>query len=270
MPVRLVSTMTAGQRWVLVAFVASFAVPLVALTRGSDRPQLTLLFAVPLVAAVIVVPGFFRLVVAGSVIGTLAGFLAGGLGSRLAMRAIALMGGDPEVTIFGTFGVILFFIVEGALMGTVLAGLRLLRPMSARTVGLITGTTGDGPTHRRGRPARNVPRGDPSYQLPHVLWGRIRLRHSVGARHVPTPWTPSAMEVRCAAECRALSFYTESTKDNAHRAPAQGRQAARGAGGPRDAGRDPGYRRFVGPMAVSLIGVIGFGLIVWLMVIKPV
>ena len=142
MPVRLVSTMTAGQRWVLVAFVASFAIPLVALTRGSDRPQLTLLFAVPLVAAVIVVPGFFRLAVAGTLIGALAGFLAGGLGSRMAMRAVALMGGDPEVTVLGTFGVMLFFIVEGALMGAVLAGLRLLRPMSARTVGLITGIIG--------------------------------------------------------------------------------------------------------------------------------
>ncbi len=134
--------MTAGQRWVLVAFVASLAIPLVVLTRGSDRPQLTVLFAVPLVAAVIVVPGFFRLVVAGSLIGALAGFLAGGLGSRMAMRAVALMGGDPEVTVFGTFLVMLAFIVEGALMGAVLAGLRLLRPMSARTVGLITGMTG--------------------------------------------------------------------------------------------------------------------------------
>jgi len=134
--------MTAGQRWVLVVFLASIAIPLVVLTRGSDRPQLIVLFAVPLVAAVIVVPGFFRLVVAGSLIGALAGFLAGGLGSRMAMRAVALMGGDPEVTVFGTFLVMLAFIVEGALMGAVLAGLRLLRPMSARTVGLITGMTG--------------------------------------------------------------------------------------------------------------------------------
>ena len=134
--------MTAVQRWVLVVFLASVAIPLVVLTRGSDRPQLIVLFAVPLVAAVIVVPGFFRLVVAGSLIGALAGFLAGGLGSRMAMRAVALMGGDPEVTVFGTFLVMLAFIVEGALMGSVLAGLRLLRPMSARTVGLITGMTG--------------------------------------------------------------------------------------------------------------------------------
>ena len=134
--------MTAGQRWVLVVFVASFAIPLVVLTRDSDNSQLIVLFAVPLVIAMIVIPGFLRLVVAGSLIGALAGFLAGGLGSRLAMRAVALMGGDPEVTVFGTFLVMLAFIVEGALMGAVLAGLRLLRPMSARTVGLITGTTG--------------------------------------------------------------------------------------------------------------------------------
>ena len=52
------------------------------------------------------------------------------------------MGGDPEVTVFGTLLVMLAFIVEGALMGAVLAGLRLLRPMSARTVGLITGIIG--------------------------------------------------------------------------------------------------------------------------------
>ena len=101
----------------------------------SDRPQLTVLFAVPLVAAVIVVPGFVRLVVAGSLIGALAGVLAGGLGSRMAMRAVALMGGDPEVTVFGTFLVMLASIVEGALLGAALASLRLLRPMSARTVG---------------------------------------------------------------------------------------------------------------------------------------
>ena len=131
--------MTAGQKWVLVVFLASFALPLVVLTRDGDRPQLTALFAVPLVAAVIVVPGFVRLVVAGSLIGALAGVLAGGLGSRMAMRVVALMGGDPEVTVFGTFLIMFFFIAEGALMGAVLAGLRLLRPMSARTVGLITG-----------------------------------------------------------------------------------------------------------------------------------
>ena len=116
MPIRLVSAMTTGQRWVLVVFIASVAIPLVVLTRGGDRPQLTVLFAVPLVAAVIVVPGFFRLVVAGSLIGALAGFLAGGLGSRMAMRAVALMGGDPEVTIYGTLLVMLEFIVLGALL----------------------------------------------------------------------------------------------------------------------------------------------------------
>ena len=126
----------------LVAFVASYAIPLVVLTRDSDRPQLTVLFAVPLVAAVIVVPGFFRSVVAGSLIGALAGFLAGGLGSRIAMRAVAVMGGDPEVTVFGTFLVMLASIVEGALLGAALASLRLLRPMSARAVGLITGIIG--------------------------------------------------------------------------------------------------------------------------------
>lgn len=134
--------MTAVQRWVLVVFLASFAIPLVVFTRSSDSLQLIMLFAVPLVAAVIVVPGFFRLVVAGSLIGALAGFLAGGLGSRIAMRAVALMGGDPEVTIVGTLGVMLFFIVEGALVGAVLAGLRLLRPMSAWAVGLVSGMIG--------------------------------------------------------------------------------------------------------------------------------
>ena len=134
--------MTAGQKWVLVVFLASFALPLVVLTRDGDRPQLTALFAVPLVVAVIVVPGFRRLVVAGSLIGALVGFLAGGLGTRVAMRAVALMGGDAEVTVFGTFLIMFFFIAEGALMGAVLAGLRLLRPMSARTVGLIAGMTG--------------------------------------------------------------------------------------------------------------------------------
>ena len=109
--------MTTSQRWVLVVFLASFAIPLVVFTRGSDRPQLILLFAVPLVIAAIVVPGFLRLVVAGSLIGALAGFLAGGLGSRMAMRAVALMGGESEVTIVGTFGVMLFFIIEGRWWG---------------------------------------------------------------------------------------------------------------------------------------------------------
>ena len=134
--------MTTSQRWVLVVFLASFAIPLVVFTRGSDRPQLILLFAVPLVIAAIVVPGFLRLVVAGSLIGALAGFLAGGLGSRMAMRAVALMGGESEVTIVGTFRVMLFFIIEGTLVGAVLAGLRLLRPMSAWAVGLISGMIG--------------------------------------------------------------------------------------------------------------------------------
>ena len=54
-----------------------------------------------------------RLVIAGAVGGGLTGLLAIGVGARLAMRIVALMGGPREVTVEGT----MFLLIAGGMVG---------------------------------------------------------------------------------------------------------------------------------------------------------
>lgn len=77
-----------------------------------------------------------RLVVSGLVGGGVAGLIALGAGSRLAMRVVALTGGRREVSIDGTMFLLIAGAMLGAMIGLTLAG--LLRLWRAR--GLVVGT----------------------------------------------------------------------------------------------------------------------------------
>lgn len=76
-----------------------------------------------------------RILISGVIGGAFSGFVAGGIGGRLAMRIVALMGGRTQISAGGTFGLFLLMAMLGAVAGLALAVILELRQFRARTVG---------------------------------------------------------------------------------------------------------------------------------------
>jgi hypothetical protein len=81
-----------------------------------------------------------RMIISGVVGGGVAGLIALGGGSRLAMRVVALLGGRRELTIDGTAFLLIGGTVMGAIIGISIALALRLWPSSGRNIGLTIGT----------------------------------------------------------------------------------------------------------------------------------
>ena len=79
------------------------------------------------------------LIVAGALGGGLVGFFALGVGSRTAMRVIALLGGSREVSVEGTMALLVGGTVGGAVIGAVVSAALRAWPRHARLIGVVTG-----------------------------------------------------------------------------------------------------------------------------------
>ena len=81
-----------------------------------------------------------RLVISGLVGGGLAGFVALGAGSRLAMRIVSLTGGRREMTIEGTMFLLIAGVMISAIIGVSIAAALRVWPEARRFIAITVGT----------------------------------------------------------------------------------------------------------------------------------
>jgi hypothetical protein len=80
-----------------------------------------------------------RLLLSGLIGGGVAGLVALGAGSRLAMRLVSLLGARREMTIEGTSFLLLMGLIFGAMVGVSIAAALRAWPGARRTIGTIVG-----------------------------------------------------------------------------------------------------------------------------------
>lgn len=133
------------ERLVLRLAVLGMPVGMLAGALGSAFPGVGALFAAGILAVevlvVIYVRRLPRLLISGTLGGGVAGFIALGGGSRLAMRVVALLGGRREVTVDGTVFLLIAGTMLGAVIGVSIAAALRVWPHSGRTIGLLVAAT---------------------------------------------------------------------------------------------------------------------------------
>jgi hypothetical protein len=132
------------RRMLQAALAFTVLSPVAAAGLGSDMPVLGVVIPILVLAAdllvVIYVRRLPRLLISGFVGGGLAGLIALGAGSRLAMRIVSLTGGRREVSIEGTMFLLIAGAMFGAFIGLTLAAALRVWPRSRRSIALVAGS----------------------------------------------------------------------------------------------------------------------------------
>ena len=135
-----------AERRVLIAALVAFPITAIIAATGATAGFSVFSVITPIAAlamellVVVYVRRLPRLVISGLVGGGLAGVVALGAGSRLAMRIVSLTGGRREMTIEGTMFLLIFGAMVGAVIGISIAAALRVWPEAGRFIAITVGS----------------------------------------------------------------------------------------------------------------------------------